>query len=47
MQRRMLAPLFARRTVTSFTQAMRTAADRKAEKWTKLGPDALWISAPK
>jgi cytochrome P450 len=40
VQRRTLAPLFARRTVTSFTQAMRTAADRMAEKWTRLGPDA-------
>ncbi|MGV7217975.1 cytochrome P450 [Bradyrhizobium sp. UFLA05-112] len=40
MQRRTLAPLFARRTVTSFTSAMLTAADQLAERWRTLGPRA-------
>lgn len=40
VQRRMLAPLFARRTVTSFTAAMLTAADELAERWRGLGPKA-------
>lgn len=39
-QRRMLAPLFARRTVTSFTAAMLAAADRLAERWRRLEPNA-------
>ncbi len=40
-QRRMLAPLFARRTVTSFASAMLEAADRLAEKWCGLGAPAI------
>lgn len=39
-QRRMLAPLFARRTVTSFTAAMLAAADRLTERWRRLEPNA-------
>jgi cytochrome P450/SAM-dependent methyltransferase len=39
-QRRTLAPLFARRTVTSFTAAMLAAADRLAERWRSLGTGA-------
>jgi cytochrome P450 len=37
VQRRTLAPLFARRTVTSFTKAMLTAADLLSERWQALG----------
>jgi cytochrome P450 len=33
VQRRTLAPLFARRTVTSFTEAMLCAADRLSDRW--------------
>jgi cytochrome P450 len=33
VQRRTLAPLFARRTVASFTQAMLCAADRLIDRW--------------
>jgi len=40
MQRRALAPLFARRTVNSFTSAMLMAANELAEKWTRLGHGA-------
>lgn len=40
-QRRMLAPLFARRTVASFTAAMLTAADRLGDRWRNLGPHAI------
>lgn len=40
MQRRALAPLFARRTVTSFASAMLEAAARLAERWSALGPRA-------
>lgn len=40
-QRRMLAPLFARRTVNSFTTAMRAAANELAARWTRLGPGAV------
>ncbi|MGX4804410.1 cytochrome P450 [Bradyrhizobium guangdongense] len=39
-QRRMLAPLFARRTVTTFTGAMLTAVDRLTERWCNLGQGA-------
>jgi cytochrome P450 len=39
VQRRTLAPLFARRTVTSFTEAMLSAADRLSERWRAFAPD--------
>jgi cytochrome P450 len=39
VQRRTLAPLFARRTVTSFTEAMLTAADRLSERLRAFGPE--------
>jgi cytochrome P450 len=39
VQRRTLAPLFARRTVTSFTEAMLCAADRLSERWREFAPD--------
>ncbi|MBV9529690.1 MAG: cytochrome P450, partial [Bradyrhizobium sp.] len=38
LQRRTLAPLFARRPVASFTDAMLDAADRMAEGWRDLEP---------
>jgi cytochrome P450 len=40
MQRRTLAPLFARRTIASFTDAMLAAADVLTERWAALPPDA-------
>jgi len=40
VQRRTLAPIFARRTVTSFTKAMLAAASEMAARWTSLGPEA-------
>ncbi|MBV9560134.1 MAG: cytochrome P450 [Bradyrhizobium sp.] len=40
MQRRMLAPLFARRTVTSFGAAMLRAAENLVARWRSLGPGA-------
>jgi cytochrome P450 len=40
VQRRALAPLFARRAVTSLTRAMVTAANELAAKWAGLGPGA-------
>jgi cytochrome P450 len=40
MQRRTLAPLFARRTVTTFASAMLEAAAGLAERWSALGPHA-------
>jgi cytochrome P450 len=40
IQRRLLAPLFARRTVSSFTKAMIAAANEVVARWTGLGPDA-------
>jgi cytochrome P450 len=43
-QRRTLAPLFARRTVVSFTAAVLTAADRLAERWRSLGQKRASIS---
>jgi cytochrome P450 len=39
VQRRTLAPLFARRTVTSFTEAMLTAADRLSDRLRAFGPE--------
>ena len=39
VQRRTLAPLFARRTVTSFTEAMLSAADRLSDRWRGFAPD--------
>jgi cytochrome P450 len=39
VQRRTLAQLFARRTVTSFTDAMLCAADRLSERWRGFAPD--------
>ena len=36
VQRRTLAPLFARRTVTSFTKAMLAAADQLTDRWRAL-----------
>lgn len=41
VQRRTLAPLFARRTVASFGRAMLKAAERLSEDWQALGPGAL------
>ncbi|MDH2347238.1 cytochrome P450 [Bradyrhizobium sp. SSUT77] len=40
LQRRILAPIFARRSVNSFTKAMLSAADGLAARWTALGPGA-------
>lgn len=40
-QRRMLAPLFAKRTVDSFAPAMLDAAERLADEWTRLGNGAI------
>ncbi|WP_342712829.1 cytochrome P450 [Bradyrhizobium sp. B124] len=37
-QRRMLAPLFARRSVVSFTQAILEAADHVSARWRALAP---------
>ncbi|PSO21489.1 cytochrome P450 [Bradyrhizobium sp. MOS003] len=37
VQRRTLAPLFAKRSVASFSEAMLTAADELAGKWSRLG----------
>jgi cytochrome P450 len=39
VQRRTLAPLFARRTVASFTEAMLCAADRLSDRWYRFAPD--------
>lgn len=41
IQRRTLAPLFARRTVASFGRAMLKAAERLSKTWRGLGPGAL------
>jgi cytochrome P450 len=41
VQRRTLAPLFAKRTVASFSQAMLEAANALAAKWTRLGSGAV------
>jgi cytochrome P450 len=40
-QRRMLAPLFAKRTVNSFTRAMLKAAGQLTDKWSTLGQGAV------
>lgn len=40
LQRRILAPVFARRTVSSFTKAMIAAANELAASWARLGPGA-------
>lgn len=40
-QRRMLAPLFSKRTVNSFAPAMLNAAERLADEWTRLGDGAI------
>ncbi len=40
LQRRMLAPVFAPRTVNSFTKAMIAASNELAARWTRLGPGA-------
>lgn len=40
LQRRILAPIFARRTVNSFTKAMLSAANGLAARWTRLEPGA-------
>jgi cytochrome P450 len=40
VQRRLLAPVFARRTVNSFTKPMIEAANQLAARWTRLGPGA-------
>ncbi|MCC8984010.1 cytochrome P450 [Bradyrhizobium acaciae] len=40
MQRRTLAPIFARRTVTSFTMPMLIAANELSAKWTTMGSGA-------
>ncbi|PSO26487.1 cytochrome P450 [Bradyrhizobium sp. MOS002] len=41
VQRRSLAPLFAKRTVASFTEAMLTAAHELAEKWSRFDDGAV------
>ena len=41
-QRRMLAPLFARRTVASFTEAILAALDRLTRRWHSRGPGAAF-----
>lgn len=41
VQRRTLAPLFARRPVMSFTNAMLEAADRMSERWASREPGAV------
>jgi cytochrome P450 len=41
VQRRTLAPLFARRTVTSFTEAMLCAADRLSDRWRRFAPGQI------
>ncbi|WP_247386365.1 MULTISPECIES: cytochrome P450 [unclassified Bradyrhizobium] len=41
MQRRTLAPLFAKRTVNSFSSAVRRAAEQLADRWMKLGDGAV------
>ena len=41
VQRRTLAPLFAKRTVNSFAQSMLVAANALAAKWQRLGRDAV------
>ena len=41
VQRRALAPLFAKRTVNSFAQSMLVAANELAANWQRLGPDAV------
>jgi cytochrome P450 len=38
VQRRALAPLFSRRTIAHFTEAMLTAAHQLSAKWRKTGP---------
>src|SRR5450631_4148153 len=46
VQRRTLAPLFARRTVASLTDAMLSAADLLSERWRRLMPyGALDVAA--
>ncbi|MGY4161829.1 cytochrome P450 [Bradyrhizobium sp. USDA 4461] len=40
VQRRTLAPIFARRNVTSFTMRMLVAANELSAKWSTMGPDA-------
>lgn len=40
-QRRMLAPLFSKRTVNSFATAMLNAAERLADEWTRFGNGAI------
>jgi cytochrome P450 len=44
-QRRILAPLFARRTVASFTGGMLEAADRLSERWTNFAAGPVDIAA--
>lgn len=41
LQRRILAPVFARRTVNSFATAMIAAADELAARWERLGDGAV------
>jgi cytochrome P450 len=41
VQRRTLAPLFARKTVNSFADAMLSAADRVTERWKRMGAQAV------
>jgi cytochrome P450 len=40
IQRHLLAPMFARKTVTGFAAAMSAAADSLIDRWSKLGDDA-------
>jgi cytochrome P450 len=41
LQRRVLAPMFARRTVMDFAPAMMAAADAMIERWSRLGEGAI------
>ena len=41
IQRRTFAPLFARRAVTPFTDAMLEAADGLCERWRSFGPESV------
>lgn len=45
VQRRALAPLFARRTINTFTEAMLTAANELVAKWSRAMPSAVDVAA--
>ena len=44
VQRRTLAPLFARKTVSAFTRAMLSAADDLARKWRRASQEPIDVS---